>query len=304
MSAEPVLVAGGTGHVGRKVVAALVSRGTPVLALVRPGSDATSIESAGVTIVRGDMLDPASLDTAFADVDAVISCAAGYTRRRKSDTARTDRVGNFNLAAAARRSGVRRYVLNSILQCDDAPGVSHFEDKAKTEAELKRLGVPFVAIRPGAFLDQAQDMAADGARRNRYIGIGDRSATKWTWTYTQDLADSLVKAVFADDKIVGKTVDVGWSTGPVTNGELADLIAQVTKRTLSRTTVPWWVVSAMTTVVGAFNEGAGDLGRMFLYFRSGRYVADNTLHEELLGPVPTGEDAVRRWAQEKGLIAG
>jgi hypothetical protein len=54
----------------------------------------------------------------------------------------------------------------------------------------------------------------------------------------------------------------------------------------------------------AFNEGAGDLGRMFLYFRSGRYVADSTLHEELLGPVPTGEDAVRRWAEEKGLIAG
>ncbi len=55
MSAQPVLVAGGTGHVGRKVVAALVSRGTPVRALVRPGSDAASIESAGVTIVRGDM---------------------------------------------------------------------------------------------------------------------------------------------------------------------------------------------------------------------------------------------------------
>jgi uncharacterized protein YbjT (DUF2867 family) len=303
MSAQPVLVVGGTGHVGHKVIAALVSRGTPVRALVRPGSDAGAIEGAGVTIVRGDMLDPASLDTAFKGVDAVISCAAGYTRRRKSDSARTDRVGNFNLAAAARRSGVRRYVLNSILQCDDAPGVSHFEDKARTEAELKRLGVPFVAIRPGAFLDQAQDMAADGVRRSRHVGIGDRAVTKWTWTYTHDLADSLVKAVFADDRIVGKTVDVGWSTGPVTNGELADLIARATKRTLSRTTVPWWVVSAVTKVVGAFNEGAGDLGRMFLYFRSGRYVADNTLHEELLGPVPTGEDAVRRWAQEKNLIA-
>jgi uncharacterized protein YbjT (DUF2867 family) len=272
--------------------------------MVRPGSDASSIEGPGVTIVRGDMMDPASLDAAFAGVDAVISCAAGYTRRRKSDTAKTDREGNFNLAAAAKRSGVRRYVLNSILRCDDAPGVSHFEDKAATEAELKRLGVPFVALRPGAFLDQAQDMAADGVSKNRYLGIGDRARSTWTWIYTQDLADSLVKAVFAGDAAVGKVIDVGWSTGPVTNEALADLIAKVTKRRLSRTTVPWWIVRAMTTVVGAFNEGAGDLGRMFLYFQSGRYVADNALHESLLGPLPTADDAVRRWAEEKGLIAG
>jgi hypothetical protein len=65
-----------------------------------------------------------------------------------------------------------------------------------------------------------------------------------------------------------------------------------------------YVLHVASPFPAAFNEGAGDLERMFLYFRSGRYVADNTLHEELLGPVPTGEDAVRRWAKEKNLIAG
>jgi hypothetical protein len=43
-------------------------------------------EGAGVEVVRGDMLDAASLDPAFADIDAVVTSAAGYTRRRKSDT--------------------------------------------------------------------------------------------------------------------------------------------------------------------------------------------------------------------------
>jgi uncharacterized protein YbjT (DUF2867 family) len=197
---------------------------------------------------------------------------------------------------------VGRYVLNSILQCDDAPGVSHFVDKAETEAELRKLGAPFVAIRPGAFLDQANDFLAANVQKNAFMGIGDRDTTRWTWTYTQDLAESLVKAVFADAKIVGQRVDVGWSTGPVSNKELADTIAAITHRKLRRTTLPWWVVRAGTAVVGAFNSGVGDLGRMFLYFRTGRYVADGKLHEELLGPLPTKEDAVRRWAEEKRLI--
>lgn len=302
MTPKTVLVIGGTGHVGRKVIAILCGRGAAVRAMVRPGSDASRIEDPGVMIVRGDMMDPASLDAAFAGVDAAISCAAGYTKRRKSDSAQTDRVGNLNLARAAKRSGVGRYVLNSILQCDDAPGVSHFVDKADAEAELRKLGVPFVAIRPGAFLDQAEDYIAANALKNTFMGIGDSDTTRWSWAYTQDIAESLVQAVFADARIVGQTVDVGWSTGPVSNKELADTIAAVTHRKLKRTIVPWWVVRAGTAVVGMFNRGAGDLGQMFLYFRSGRYVADAKRHEELLGPLPTKEDAVRRWAEKEHLI--
>ena len=302
---KTVLVIGGTGHVGRKVVAVLRKRDVAVRALVRPGSDASALEAQGVTIVRGDMMEPKSLDAAFAGVDAAISCAAGYTGRRKSDSAQIDRIGNLNLAEAAKRSGIRRYVLNSILACDLAPpAVGHFVDKAETEAALRKRGVPFVALRPGAFLDQSQDRLADNIAKNQYFGIGDANASRWTWTYTQDLAESLVKAVFAEGKVDGKTIDVGWSTGPVTNGELADVIAKVTHRTLKRTIVPWWVVGAGTAVIGAFSHGVKDMGSMFLFFRTGRYVANNTLHEEMLGPVPTAEDAVRRWAAEKRLVQG
>jgi uncharacterized protein YbjT (DUF2867 family) len=89
---KPVLVVGGTGFLGRQVVAELVARGKRVHALVRPGSDASALSGPEVTVVRGDMLDRASLDTAMAGVDAVVTSAAGYTRRRKTDTSATDLV--------------------------------------------------------------------------------------------------------------------------------------------------------------------------------------------------------------------
>jgi len=302
MTNQTILVVGGTGNVGSKVMASLNARGAPVRALVRPGSDASKIEGPGVTIVRGDMLDAASLDPAFAGVDVVISCAAGYTRRRKTDSSRTDQIGNRNPAQAAKRAGVGRFVLNSILRCDDAKGVGHFEDKAAAEGELRRLGVPFVAIRPGAYLDQAKDFSADSVLKNSYMGIGDLGTTRWTWVYTHDVADSLVKAAFADPRILGRTIDVGWSTGPLSNSELADAIQVVTNRTLKRRIIPWGVVKAATSVLGLVSGTIRDIGGMFLYFRSGRYVADNRAHEEFLGPLPTKDAAIRRWAEEKRLI--
>ena len=58
MTLSTVLVVGGTGHVGRKVIAALCERNVAIRAMVRPGSDTSLVEKPGVTIVRGDMMDP------------------------------------------------------------------------------------------------------------------------------------------------------------------------------------------------------------------------------------------------------
>ena len=43
----PVLIVGGTGSLGGKVVDELLARGKQVRALVRPGSDATRLEAKG-----------------------------------------------------------------------------------------------------------------------------------------------------------------------------------------------------------------------------------------------------------------
>src|SRR5918992_4986891 len=149
----PVLVVGGTGFLGSQVVTELHARGKRVRALVRPASDAKTLEQAGAEIARGDMMDPDSLLRAMDGADAVVSTAAGYTRHSKGDTDEIDITGNRNLADAASRAGVRRFVLTSILTCDQTPEVPHFWHKKLAEDRLEELGVPFVALRPGAFLD-------------------------------------------------------------------------------------------------------------------------------------------------------
>jgi uncharacterized protein YbjT (DUF2867 family) len=75
---QPVLVVGATGFLGGKVVDELLNRGKSVRALVRSTTDAGRLESRGVEIARGDMLDLDSLV-------AAMSAAAGLNRTT-SDT--------------------------------------------------------------------------------------------------------------------------------------------------------------------------------------------------------------------------
>src|SRR5918997_325585 len=188
----PVLVVGGTGFLGRQVVTELLSRGKRVRALVRPASEAKTLEQAGAEIARGDMMDPASLLRAMDGADAVVSTAAGYTRHRKGDTDEIDIVGNRNLADAASQAGVRRYVLTSILTCDQTPQVPHFWHKKLAEDQLEQAGVPFVALRPGAFLDMITQMGGgDPFAKRRLMWFGDASIPL-TFVLTSDLAGYLV----------------------------------------------------------------------------------------------------------------
>ncbi len=77
-------------------------------ALVREGSDATRLTAHGVEVVRGDLVDPASLEPALDGVRALVTTAAGYVRRRKGDSlAAVDDRGNRKLGGrgAPGRSG-------------------------------------------------------------------------------------------------------------------------------------------------------------------------------------------------------
>lgn len=169
--AAPVLVVGATGYLGFQVVDELLARGKNVRALVRPSTDATKLEAQGVQIARGDMLDPDSLLAAMDGADTVITTAAGYTGSNKNAT-EIDTVGNANLAAAASTAGVRRFVLTSILTSDRTPDVPHFWHKKLAEDALERLGVPFVALRPGAFLDQIATIGGNPIAKGRILWMG------------------------------------------------------------------------------------------------------------------------------------
>ncbi len=276
----PVLVVGGTGMLGSQVVSKLLKGGKQVRALVRPGSDASRLEELGATIARGDMMDPESLGHAMDGIDAVVTSAAGYTHHRESDSPVIDTVGNSNLVDAASRAGIRRFVLTSILTCDQTPDVPHFWHKKLTEDRLEELGVPFVALRPGAFLEQITRFG-DPFSEGRLTSFGSPNVPL-TYVLASDLAGYLAAAVDASG-VEGQRIDIGWDR-PVSMQDIADISARMLGREIQL------VVSPISPV----NPMAKDLGAMIDWFGTGRYVADTSRQREVFGPPPTAEDAVAR----------
>jgi uncharacterized protein YbjT (DUF2867 family) len=98
-----VLVVGATGFLGAKIVANLLRDPTvAVRAMSRKGAPADA--APGAEWVRGDMMDPASLDHALEGVDVVVSSANGYMK----ESIEIDFAGNRNLVEAAAQAKVEQ----------------------------------------------------------------------------------------------------------------------------------------------------------------------------------------------------
>lgn len=109
-----VLVTGVTGFTGGHLARYLCSRGASVRGLVRPSSVARAdmLRSAGIEVVVGDLIDPATLVPACAGVEVAYHIAATYREAGQSESVyRAVNVGGTkHLLEAAVAAGVRRFV--------------------------------------------------------------------------------------------------------------------------------------------------------------------------------------------------
>jgi nucleoside-diphosphate-sugar epimerase len=156
--------------------------------------------------------------------------------------------------------------------------------------------VPFVSLRPGAFVDQFGMWGGDGFAAGRVAWTGD-STVPLTFVYTPDLADNLAAAVDADVS-PGERIDIGWDR-PLSARELADLAGRILGSDLELMEID----PAQIRRPGMSDEARNDLLAMFEYFRSGRYVANTQRQAEVFGSLPTAEDAMRRRLAALGHVS-
>src|SRR5690606_4379625 len=212
-----------------------------------------------------------------------------------------DTQGNRNLADAAFSAGIGRVVFCSVLTCDRAQEVPHFWHKKLAEDYLEQRGVPFVALRPGAFLDQGpKDFWAAGLRggRLRFAASPDVPAT---FVHADDVARCLVEAVELPPEERALRVDIG-SDRPVSIADLAEIMGSILKRPIRAQVPPWPFVSAGLGIAGLFDPWKRDLRAMMHYFQQGGYVADLTQQRRHFGEPPAIEASVRRYLTEIGLV--
>jgi uncharacterized protein YbjT (DUF2867 family) len=144
-----VLVTGATGFVGPAVANAIVDAGNEVRVLERkPGS----WKKAGIRCqeaVQGDVTDPEAVGHATREVDVVVHLVA-IRQGRAEQFQRVMVGGTRNLIAAAKETGVRRFVLMSALGTSEETKdlVPYFNAKWTQEQDLKASGLEHVIFRP------------------------------------------------------------------------------------------------------------------------------------------------------------
>ncbi|MES2404799.1 MAG: hopanoid-associated sugar epimerase [Pseudomonadota bacterium] len=148
-----VLVSGANGFVGSAVVRALLRRGYAVRALARPSSDTASLDGLDVEIVRGDLLDPPSLERALRDCEGLFHVAADYRlwARDPREIGKANVRGTHDILLAAQRCGVRRIVHTSSV----ATLGLHHDGTPSDEDTPVRLGDMIGAYKRSKFLSEA-----------------------------------------------------------------------------------------------------------------------------------------------------
>lgn len=104
-------VTGGSGFLGKRLIAALVARGVRVLAMARSDAAAAAVSAAGATPSRGDLADRDAMTAAMRGCDTVFHAAAHVEQHGPLAEFMTINVaGTENALAAARAAGIKRFV--------------------------------------------------------------------------------------------------------------------------------------------------------------------------------------------------
>lgn len=136
-----ILVTGSTGTIGSQVVAYLAEKGAGVHALTRAPEKARF--PAGVTPVKGDLMDVDAMRAALARVNTLFLLTA------VTPDELTQALIAFNLA---REAGIGRIVYFSVLDSDKYTNVPHFTGKYAVERMIEQFELPATVLRPGYFM--------------------------------------------------------------------------------------------------------------------------------------------------------
>jgi uncharacterized protein YbjT (DUF2867 family) len=294
------LVVGATGALGGSVVRGLHERGEAVRALVRPSSEAAELEALGVEIVRGDLLDPASLALACRDVRTVVCTATAIARLLAGGDGPplpdVDDRGVGNLVAAAETAGVERFVYVSYLGVDAGLGFPLERAKAANEERLRRAGLHEVIVRPDAFQDVHLAPLGRFDVVGRKVEILGRGDSKRRWVACDDVAALVTALALEDDP--PRLVEVG---GPdaLSKNEAADLAQTIGGGGIKRRHMPRAAVRIGSRLLARKKpELATVFGLGLLMDLHETHADDAPLRERGIDPQPVADHFRRQFGLE------
>jgi uncharacterized protein YbjT (DUF2867 family) len=250
-----ILVAGGTGNLGRRVVGLLRSDGTQVRVLSRDVARASHLGE-GVDLVAGDVRDRASLPAAVEGVTTVVAAVHGFAGPGGVTPDSVDRLGNANLIAAAAAAGVEHFILVSIAGARADSPMELFRAKHDAETGVRRSPLAWTIIRPTAYTETWAMVMGEMLKSSGRVVVFGRGENPINFVSVTDVAH-LIRHAVGDTALRGRAIDIG---GPdnMTFNQFAGTLLAVTGEVGSIRHVPRRMLSVMLVMMRRANP---DLAR-------------------------------------------
>lgn len=198
-----ICICGATGKQGRAVINSLFERNNyDIVGLVRRPESlaAVALTKRGVTIVKGDLGDPASLLNAFQGVYGVylMTVSASYGK----DAAQAETQQGINAIDAAKETGVEFFVFSSACGPKAPTGISFYDAKLPVEVHLHASGLKCFIVKPTSFMDNI-DMPGSEPKQGILPGLFD-PGYKLNLVAIEDIGKMVAIAFDRPDEFAGK----------------------------------------------------------------------------------------------------
>jgi uncharacterized protein YbjT (DUF2867 family) len=231
-----MLIAGGSGNLGTRVVRLLTARGQGVRVLTRDPARARHLAGAGVELVKGDVRDPRAVATAVAGVQTIISAIQGFSGTGADNPRTVDGQGNHNLIHAAQAGGAAQFILVSVHGAAPDHPLELFRMKYQAEQELRASGLAWTIIRPTASMETWSAVIGAPLIETGRTRLFGRGRNPINFVAADDVAQFVALAA-GDSALRGELVEVG---GPenLSLRQFAQVFETVTGRTGAKSHVP------------------------------------------------------------------
>jgi NADH dehydrogenase len=209
-------VIGGTGFVGSYLIDALLDAGHEPHVLVRSGNEGKLHRANECELTTGDLDSPAAIDAVLAGCDAVIY-NVGILREFPREGITFEALqyrGAETVAEAAKRAGIRRFLLMSANGIDSAE-TRYQTTKLRAEAMIRESGLDYTIFRPSVIfgdprgtMEFATQLYRDMVRMplpavGFHTGLSPAGGeVLMSPVHVRDVADAFVNAL-ADDSTIG-----------------------------------------------------------------------------------------------------
>lgn len=223
-----ILITGGTGSIGKKLIEKLQNSGYRLRILSRKKTESEASASGNFEYIKGNLENSDNLDKAVENADGVIHLAGITHTNDFKMYFKINAEGTKNLTEACRRKGVKKFIyISSRTACEE--GGAYAQSKLLAEKIVKESGLDWTILRPsevyGTKEKEAISRLISIVKKSLFVPIIGNGRYLLSPVYIDDLVQSILSAL-KNNSSIKKTYIIA---GPeeLTYVELVDKISKI-----------------------------------------------------------------------------